>query len=136
MNGLDVRPPDNYVHIDGETTSRMTVRVEPSYADHPLVVGPRYQPQDFKLFWANKLATEMSGVLLMGVNRGTGMVHKISESNPTRFFKVKGLLGQATETYFITGKIREKTTWKHIKRTHIDRICASVQSSHQKRMFE
>ncbi|XP_015126934.1 mitochondrial mRNA pseudouridine synthase Trub2 [Diachasma alloeum] len=136
LNGLDVRPPENYVHIDGDTTKQMTVRVEPSYADHPLVVGPRYQPDDFKLSWAHRMSPDMSGIMLIGVNGGTRMVHKIKESNATRFFKVKGVLGQATDNYFITGRIRERTTWKHVKRTHIDRMCASMQSSHQKRMFE
>ncbi|XP_063972610.1 pseudouridylate synthase TRUB2, mitochondrial [Diachasmimorpha longicaudata] len=136
LNGLDVRPPENYVNIEGDTTKEMTVRVEPSYADHPLIVGPRYQPNDFKMSSAHNIPYEVSGILLMGVNGGTRMIHKIKESNPMRFFKVKGILGQATDTYFITGKICERSTWRHIKRVHIDRICASMQSSHQRTMFE
>ncbi|XP_011302400.1 probable tRNA pseudouridine synthase 2 [Fopius arisanus] len=136
LNGLDVRPPENYVHIEGDTTKKMTVSVEPSYADHPLIVGPRYQPTDFKMSWAHQISTDMSGIMLVGINKGTRMVSKIKQSNPMRFFKVKGILGQATDNYFITGRIREKSTWKHIKRINIDRVCSSIQFSHQRRMFE
>ncbi|XP_015596873.1 mitochondrial mRNA pseudouridine synthase Trub2 isoform X2 [Cephus cinctus] len=34
------------------------------------------------------------------------------------------------------GKIVEKSTYKHVRRHMIDKICASMQSSHQRKMFE
>ena len=33
-----------------------------SYADHPLVIGPRYQLDDVRCAWANYLGTHVSGV--------------------------------------------------------------------------
>ncbi|XP_012275402.1 mitochondrial mRNA pseudouridine synthase Trub2 [Orussus abietinus] len=136
LNSMKVRPPINHVYIEGETNKPMTVSVGPSYADHILVVGPRYQHEDLKLTSSNYLGSDASGILLCGVNSGNRIVHKIRESRPTSFYKIKGTLGQATDTFFITGKIIEKSSYKHVKRIMIDRICASMQSSHQKKMFE
>lgn len=114
----------------------MTIRVEPSYADHELVVGPRYQRDDLKIRASNFLSQDMSGIQLFGVNNGTKLTNLLRVNNPTRFFKLKGILGQATSTHFVTGKIVEKSKWQHVRRHHVDMLCAAIQSSHQKKMFE
>ncbi|XP_024878031.1 mitochondrial mRNA pseudouridine synthase Trub2 [Temnothorax curvispinosus] len=136
LNSMRVRPPIKHVRIEGDTTRKMKVLVHPSYADHPLVVGPRYQPKDFKLICANYLSKDMSGLMVCGINDGTSWAHKLKDSKSPTSYRVKGLLGQATDTYFITGKIVEKSTYKYIKRSAIDKICASMQSAHQRKMFE
>ncbi|XP_033228000.1 mitochondrial mRNA pseudouridine synthase Trub2 [Belonocnema kinseyi] len=136
LNALKVRPPDPYVLIEGETNKKLRVSVRPSFADNVLVVGPRYQPQDFKINWANHLYQDTTGVVVCGVNDGCKLIHKIKRAAPTRFYRVKGILGKATDTHFITGKIIEKSTYQFLRRTHIDRVCAAMQSSHQKKMFE
>ena len=133
---MKVRPPDPYVLIKGETNEQLTVSVRRSFADNVLVVGPRYQPQDFKMNWANHLYQDTTGVVVCGINDGTKLIHKIKRAAPTRFYRVKGILGKATDNYFITGKIVEKSTYKFLRRSHIDRVCAAMQSSHQKKMFE
>lgn len=63
MNEMDVRPPENYVSIEGNPLKNLTVVVRPNYADHPLVVGPRYQEQDLPVSWSNYLGYNTSGVL-------------------------------------------------------------------------
>lgn len=131
-----VRPPIQHVRIEGDTTKKMKVIVHPSYADHPLVVGPRYQPKDFKLLCANYLNTHTSGLMICGINDGTKTIHRLKDSKPPSSYKVKGILGQATDNYFKTGKIVEKSTYKFIKRNNIDNICASMQAAHQRKMFE
>lgn len=136
LNSMNVRPPKQHVCIKGDTTKRMRVITHPSYADHPLVVGPRYQPQDFKLVCANYLGTDVSGLMLCGINKGTKWIDKLKNSKSPTSYKVKGILGQATDNYFKTGKIVEKSTYKYIKRKDIDRICAAIQAGHQKKMFE
>lgn len=136
LNAMKVRPPEPYVMIEGETNKQLTVSVRRSFADNTLVVGPRYQPQDLKLNWANHLHQHTSGVVVCGINNGTKLVHKIKKAAPTRFYRLKGILGQATENYHISGKIREKSAYKFLRRSHIDKVCASMQSSHQKKMFE
>lgn len=131
-----VRPPIEHVQIKGDTTKKMKVYTHASYADHPLVVGPRYQPSDIKLLCANYLSKDMSGLLVCGINNGTKWAHKLKNSKFPTSYRVKGLLGQATDTYFITGKIVEKATYKRIKRNTIDKVCAYMQAAHQRKMFE
>lgn len=133
---MHVRPPKKYVTIEGETNKDMHVIVQNSWADHPLVVGPRYQPNDFKLSSLKISQPDISGVLVCGINKGISIVHKLRTSKSIRFYKIKGLLGQATNNYFHTGKIVEKSTYAHVRRGHIDKLCSSMQSSHQKKMFE
>ncbi|KAL6440952.1 hypothetical protein ACFW04_003383 [Cataglyphis niger] len=136
LNSMHVRPPIQHVRIEGNTTEKMKIITHPSYADHPLVVGSRYQPKDFKLICANYLSTNSSGLMICGINDSTKWIHKLKESKPPVSYKVKGILGQATDNYFKTGKIVEKSTYKFIKRDTIDRICASMQAAHQRKMFE
>ncbi|XP_076627766.1 pseudouridylate synthase TRUB2, mitochondrial [Colletes latitarsis] len=136
LNNKNVRPPVKYVSIEGPTNSPMRVDTHDSYSDNILVVGPRYQKQDFILGASRIVLAESSGVVVCGINFGTSFIKTIRYSNFTKFYKVKGLLGQATDTYFYTGKIKERSTYKHVKRGHIDKICSSMQSSHQRKMFE
>ncbi|XP_012538291.1 mitochondrial mRNA pseudouridine synthase Trub2 [Monomorium pharaonis] len=136
LNSMHVRPPITHVRIEGDTTKTMKVIAHPSYGDHPLVVGPRYQPKDIKLNCANYLSKHMSGLMVCGINNGTKWVHKLKASQSPTSYRIKGLLGQATDTYFITGKIVEKSTYKYIKRSAMDKICASMQAAHQRKMFE
>ncbi|KAK2586348.1 hypothetical protein KPH14_010640 [Odynerus spinipes] len=136
LNEMKVRPPDPYISIEGETTTKMRVITHPNYADDPLVVGPRYQEKDIKFAAVNRVEIDTCGVLIFGINKGTKFTNQIRESRPTRCYRLKGILGQATNTHFKTGKIVEKSTYKHVKRSYIDKICASMQSSHQKKMFE
>ncbi|KMQ94988.1 putative trna pseudouridine synthase 2-like protein [Lasius niger] len=136
LNSMHVRPPIQHVRIEGDTTKKMKVVTQSSYADHPLVVGPRYQPKDFKLSAANYLMTDSSGLLICGINNGTKWIQKLIDSKPPISYKVKGILGQATDNYFKTGKIVEKSTYKYIKRSAVDKICASMQAAHQRKMFE
>lgn len=63
MNTLEVRPPIAHVAIEGSTSKQLSVSVKPSLADHPLVVGPRYQEQDLPVSWSNYLGFNTSGVL-------------------------------------------------------------------------
>ncbi|KAM0732446.1 Pseudouridylate synthase TRUB2, mitochondrial [Formica fusca] len=136
LNSMHVRPPIQHVCIEGNTTDKMNIVTHPSYADHPLVVGPRYQPKDFKLVCANYLNTDSSGLMICGINDNTKWIHKLKASKPPVSYKIKGILGQATDNYFKTGKIVEKSTYKFIKRDAVDRICASMQAAHQRKMFE
>lgn len=133
---MQTRPPYKYVSIEGPTNEEMKVVVRNSYADNPLVVGPRYACEDLKLFAANIMCEDASGVLVCAVNSGTRIINKLKDSKLTKFYKIKGILGQARHNNFANGRIVEKSVWKNVRRHHIDRICAAMQASHQKKMFE
>lgn len=62
LNLCGVRSPENRVVISGDTTKELNVKVESSYADNVLVVGPRYQTQDIKCIWTTHLGKRVSGV--------------------------------------------------------------------------
>ncbi|XP_051154201.1 pseudouridylate synthase TRUB2, mitochondrial [Leptopilina boulardi] len=136
LNNMKVRPPDPYVLIEGESNKQLTVSVRSSYADNILVVGPRYQESDIRINYANHLQQNSSGIIVCGLNNGTKLAYKLKQTNSTRSYRIKGILGQATDNCFITGRIVEKSNYKFLRRSHIDRICAAMQSSHQKKMFE
>ena len=63
LNEMECRPPMDYVSIEGNPSTQLTVTVKPNLADHPLVVGPRYQIEDLKCSWSNYLGLHSSGVL-------------------------------------------------------------------------
>jgi 23S rRNA-/tRNA-specific pseudouridylate synthase len=136
INKLKQRALLKHVSIEGPTNKEMTVVVKDSYADNPLVVGPRYIETNFKMIPVNYLDEHTSGILVFAINYGRELGYALKQAHWTKFYKIKGILGQMRENNFITGSILEKSTWKHIKREYIDRICASMQASHQKMMFQ
>lgn len=133
---MHVRPPINHVSIEGSTIEKMKVIVQPSYADHTLVVGSRYQTKDIKLACANYLAKDISGLMICGINSGNNTIQRLRQFQFPSSYRIKGILGQATDNYFYTGKIMEKAAYKFVKRKVIDQLCASMQAAHQKSMFE
>lgn len=75
-------------------------------------------------------------ISVLGFNDGNRTVKKLHMQHPTRVFRVKGLLGQATDTYFSDGKVVEKATFWHVNRSKLDAVLASIQAAHQKQMFQ
>jgi hypothetical protein len=71
LSELESRPPRNHVFIEGNPpsssspSSSLSVHIAPSFADHPLVVGPKYQPEDIRCTWGAHLGKNVSGVLGM-----------------------------------------------------------------------
>lgn len=150
-----MRPPSGYVAIEGKPTEKLTVSVRPNFADHPLVVGPRYQEHDLTVSWSNHLGYYTSGVLrkykqntdmalklhnliftVFGIRSGTRDAKFIRENLPTRAYRVKGVLGRMTDNCFRTGKVMMKSTWKHVRRHNVDAFLSAMQASHQRKMFE
>ncbi|XP_050424537.1 pseudouridylate synthase TRUB2, mitochondrial [Adelges cooleyi] len=136
LNDLEVRPPEPRVVITGDTTKELQVNVEPSYADNPLVVGPRYQEGDLKCIWTTHLASRISGVCVMGINNGTKMAYHINNKYPTRTYHLSGQLGIMTKNMFIDGKVVEKGRFDFIKRENVDKLMSTIQAASQKKMFE
>lgn len=136
LNNMNVRPTTRRVIIGGDTTKPMRVKVDVDYSDHPLVLGERHQVYQFSLASANRLEKDSCGVLICGINDGTKIVTKIKNANPMRFYRIKGILGYVTNNLFKSGKIVEKAKYNHVHRGIIDQLCSTMQSSHQRKMFE
>jgi hypothetical protein len=63
LNAMKVRPPKRRQIDAGDGTGRSLVRTETDLADHVLVVGDRYQPNDFKATPVVRMGSFTSGVL-------------------------------------------------------------------------
>lgn len=135
LNQMKCRPCSDYIQIEGDPMKHLTVIRKENLADHPLVVGPRYDQKDVRCTWSNFLGFNTSGILLMGLQNGTKMAALIRSNKLMRSYRVKGLLGRATDNFYKDGKVVEKTTMGFIKSHHIDRLLSSMQSSHQRKMF-
>jgi putative uncharacterized protein (fragment) len=70
LNDYETRKPAMRVAIEGNTANNedLTVKLVEDYRDHPLIVGPRYQPKDFSLFFSNTIGYYASGVMPVGIN--------------------------------------------------------------------
>jgi hypothetical protein len=136
LNEMECRPPIDYVSIEGDPSKKLSVTVKPNLADHPSVVGPRYQNQDCACSWSNYLGFNSSGVLLLGLRKGTKTAKLIRENRPTRSYRVSGRLGEATENGFKNEKVVERSTWTHIRPHHLNNLLSVMQASHQKEMFK
>lgn len=130
---MKLRQPIKYVDIE-ETENRINVNVRPSFADHTAVTGPRFQTDDMHIR-STAISRIGSGVVLCGINNGINTLQAIKRAKPTKFYRIKGVLGIATDNYHISGKIIEKSTWKFIKRDKIDFLCSDIQSLQQRMMF-
>lgn len=73
---------------------------------------------------------------VLGINGGTKLTYLINSSRLTRAYKIHGVLGKATDTYFWNGKLVEKSTYNHVTRERIDGVVAHMQAAHQKTMFQ
>lgn len=136
LNEMQCRPPMKHVVIEGEPSEHLEVIIQPNFADDVLVVGPRYIPDDVPCSWSNYLGKSVSGVLLLGIRDGTKKAKYIRENLPLRSYKVTGKLGIITDNLKTTGKVVERTTWKHIKLHNIEAVISSMQAAHQRKMFE
>lgn len=133
---MECRDQYQHVLIEGNTTKDMSVTVIPSYADHPLVIGPRYQSQDIRSFPVRLLGKKTSGVFLLGLNKGVKSAIALQKDFPLRTFNLRGKLGQATDNFFIDGKIIEKSKYEHVRRDRLEKLLASIQASHQSKIFD
>lgn len=133
---MESRVQYQHVMIEGNTTQDMKVTVLPSFADHPLVIGPKYQSQDIRSLPVRILGKNTSGVFLLGLNKGIKSAMALRRDYPLRSFHLRGKLGQATDNFFIDGKIIEKCKYEHVRRDRLENLLASIQASHQSKVFD
>lgn len=136
LNQLTVRPPLQRIAIESGSDSAYHVRTIEDLSDNVLVVGPRYQTDDIRIRMSANHGRLTSGVLVVGINDGLTQAYRVQQNRPLRVYRVTGFLGKATETHFGDSRIIGKATVKHIGSEKIERLLASLQASHQKKMFE
>lgn len=123
--------------IEGDSADNsLKAVVKKSYADHPLVLGPRYQEKDFTIRWANKLCYQASGLQVGGVGpRGGYLAEQLKRANFMRVYEIEATFGRATDNFYSTGRLVEKTTFRHIRRERLERVLSNIQQIYRKEMF-
>ncbi|KAI1286791.1 Mitochondrial mRNA pseudouridine synthase Trub2 [Halotydeus destructor] len=138
LNQLEVREQKEIVSIEGSLAdNNLKVVKRKSYADHPLVIGPRYQDKDVKIFWAHYPGWHASGLMVGGVGPdGQNKAAKLRTANFVRTYEIDCLFGRATKEFMSEGRTVEKSTFKHVSKERFDHILTKYQASHRTRMFE
>lgn len=134
LNQFEQRPIRERVVIEGNPLLDPELKVvkKMSYADHPLVVGPRYQPQDFVIRNANRIGDMTSGLTVIGIgNHGRDLAQVLAESNFVKTYEVKCKFGRATHNYFESGRTREKTTYHRLSYERFRRLISRTIMSHR-----
>nr|CAG4642687.1 EOG090X0AGI [Evadne anonyx] len=143
INKLEQSPPRALVKIERSLISTEN-EIEPSYevstvpnlTDLALVRGPGIVNNDVRLSWSNNLGPRVSGVMVLGINRANAGLSKLKDSRPISVYQIKAQFGQATEDHWHDGKIWEKTTSAHLKKSVVDAVLSSIQATNQRNMFE
>lgn len=156
---MQVREPRQMLRIEGNDTTKYSVTMQTDLSDHILATGPRYQIEDTKCNMSMHLGENTSGVLctyiisslidtylsdnqsrffflVLGLNAGTKDTYNIGKNRLLRVYHVTGHLGIATENNFKNSRTVAKATFTHVWPDRITALAASIQASHQKKMFE
>ncbi|XP_076046579.1 pseudouridylate synthase TRUB2, mitochondrial-like isoform X2 [Oratosquilla oratoria] len=137
LNALPQRPNATLVSIQGSLAeNNLVVKEELDYSDHPLVSGPRYQPNDFRLSWGNYLKKIVSGLCLVGINNGAGSVKHAQKARLIKTYTLSGQFGRASDDFSHEGKIVEKSKWGHVTRGKFEKMLMLIQASHQRMMLD
>lgn len=135
LNQLKPRPLATHLVVDSEENKIATV---PNLADHPLVVGPRYNPWELQVGSPfPRLTYRSSGLtilLLGGANRY--YLRRMNRANLVSIYHIEGRFGYITHNFFYDGRIQDKTTIKHIKSGRLDSVLSRIQSNQQERLFD
>lgn len=73
---------------------------------------------------------------MFGLNKGIGQSQLIQRNRPLRAFHITGRMGIATETHFADSRITAKSDHRHVHSERISALAASLQASHQRKMYE
>ncbi|XP_034478483.1 mitochondrial mRNA pseudouridine synthase Trub2 [Drosophila innubila] len=105
-------------------------------SDHILAAGPRYMPGDIRCATVAALGDHTSGVLLFGINKGLKQSSRIQRNRPVRVYHVTACMGTATEDHLPDSRITVRSNHRHVSADRISGLAASMQASHQRKMYE
>uniref|UniRef100_A0A0K8V2A7 Putative tRNA pseudouridine synthase 2 n=1 Tax=Bactrocera latifrons TaxID=174628 RepID=A0A0K8V2A7_BACLA len=140
LNDMEVREPRRLetplLEPGGDANPLLRKIQSIDLADHVLATGPRYQISDIRCALVAGLGIHTSGVLLFGLNKGIRQSQLIQRNRPLRAFHITGRMGVATETHFADSRITVKSDHRHVRPERISALAASLQASHQRKMYE
>jgi len=86
----------------------------------------------------NKLDNKVSGVVLVGMNRGVSLARRLRNAKLLSTFQVDAEFGRATTSGWTDGKTAMKATWRQLANRPwlMEQVLASVMSGHQKAAWQ
>jgi len=101
--------------VDDRHDGRNQLVPSQSYANHPLVLGPGFEPEDLTVEPININSYRMSGLTLINVNdeASTAKWRTLTETLPSTY-RVTFRFGKSTDTLFTDGKTTELSTTRHL----------------------
>ncbi|XP_054157661.1 pseudouridylate synthase TRUB2, mitochondrial-like [Oppia nitens] len=138
LNDMIVRPPRQMVQIAGDLSSgnELKVEIKENLSDNPLVVGKRYQQQDFALSVVNNPGYFASGVVVVFIGKMAKNANEFRRANHLRVYEIKGRLGMTTDNANSDGRIVEKSWFRHVNEGRISRVLSKIESTHQTLMYK
>lgn len=138
LNEYDPRPLETRLSIQGNYDEEKKLVELPDLSDHPLVVGPRYNPWEIRMSTVPPvLSTRSSGVMPVVIGPDIKyLVPRFYKTPMVSVYQLTGRFGYLTDTMFEDGRIIDKTTFKHIKSWKIDNILSKIQSTQRDRLFQ
>ncbi|XP_036354544.1 mitochondrial mRNA pseudouridine synthase Trub2 isoform X2 [Octopus sinensis] len=73
--------------------------------------------------------------LVIGIQKGINTINTLKSCQFLRVYHVKGQFGKVTEDFSARGRLLQKISYYHIKRSMLDKVCAAAQAQHQRQMF-
>ncbi|ALC41203.1 CG7849 [Drosophila busckii] len=105
-------------------------------SDTIFAAGSRYMPRDTRCATVATLGDHTSGVLLFGLNKGLHQSSQIQRNRPVRVYHVTARMGTATETHLPGSRVTVRANHKYVTAERISGLAASMQASHQRKMYE
>jgi len=128
--------PPPLISIEGSVAGEMKLVKLTDYSATPQVLGAPFQPKDLKISCAPTFDKKISGVCVVGVNKGGGMTNTIREFRLIRTFQIEGKFGFATDNHFHDGKVVEKSKFAHVTKSKLSKVLMSIQAGHQRKSVE
>lgn len=100
-----------------------------------LVLGDRYEPEDLHLFANTGLGKYSSGVVVIGSGNYKFRSTRLNKRY-MQVYHVKGRLGWASDSFYAKGRIIERSTFNHVNNSVVEKVCAAMEASHQRKMFD
>lgn len=138
LNRYSPRPISKRIVIKGDIDARKKVVQVPNLADHPLVVGPRYLPWEFKMKPLKSTLEHKSSGLEVHIV-GTEALRRFSRlfSVPlVSVYEISGKFGYLTDTFMYDGKIIDKCSYQHIRTGKLDSVLSRIEAGQRHRLFD
>ncbi|KAH9530122.1 TruB pseudouridylate synthase (N terminal domain) [Dermatophagoides farinae] len=136
LNAMECRSPRERIEIIGDLDSDLNVEIRSNLADHPLVSGPRYDPKQIALMFTNNPGWYASGVMVGFIGSDAYKGAGFKRYNLPKLYEIKGEFGLASLNYRDDGKVRMKSSYKHIQEIFYERILSKIEAAQRSLMFK